>query len=117
MTEVFINNGINTKLLPASRFKGKKGFGIIDRQVWQKNIFENGLVELLPKAKSLLTLLCQQVIDKEDPKNPNQRNERINKKIYDVINAFEMANTLQNCEYKNYLFNKELKERNEQNNY
>lgn len=117
MTEVFINNGINTKLLPASRFKGKKGFGIIDRQVWQKNIFENGLVELLPKAKSLLTLLCQQVIDKEDPKNPNQRNERINKKIYDVINAFEMANTLQNCEYRNYLFNKELKEKNEQNNY
>ncbi|WP_444704929.1 hypothetical protein ACT1UH_02970 [Mycoplasma sp. 332] len=77
--------------------KPTQNFGIVDRQMWQKNIFENNLINLLPNNETLLKCLAKQVVIK----NPNKslekiekRDESINPEIYDVINAFEMASSL-----------------------
>lgn len=77
--------------------KPTQQFGIVDRQMWQKNIFENGLINLLPNNEILLKCLAKQVVIKDNTKpldKIEKRDESIHPEIYDVINAFEMSSSL-----------------------
>ncbi|WP_036452803.1 hypothetical protein [Mycoplasma buteonis] len=67
----------------------KEMFGIVSRQNWQKFIFENGLIKVIPSegTKQLLKNLGYQVIEA----NEEKRNEKAYPWIYDLINAFEMS--------------------------
>ncbi|KDE41893.1 hypothetical protein PUW84_00690 [Metamycoplasma hyosynoviae] len=93
---LFEERKINCIALKAIR-KPTQLFGIVDRQMWQKNIFENNLINFLPNNEVLLKYLAKQVIIK-DPTKPlekiEKRDESINPEIYDVINAFEMSSSL-----------------------
>ncbi|WP_027120067.1 hypothetical protein [[Mycoplasma] testudinis] len=62
-------------------------FGIINRQNWHKWILENNLLFFKKGTELLLHHLAKQVIVKGDEK----RDETLNRSIYDLINAFEMA--------------------------
>ena len=77
--------------------KPTQQFGIVDRQMWQKNIFENGLINLLPNNEILLKCLAKQVVIKDNTKpldKIEKRDESIHPEIYDVVNAFEMSSSL-----------------------
>ncbi|WP_235732229.1 hypothetical protein [Mycoplasmopsis felifaucium] len=82
-------NGLNSTALTAVR-KPSQRFGIIDRQFWEKWIFENKLIYFMPGTHSLIKNLAKQVI----PAGEEKRDEEINHEIYDLINAFEMSNSI-----------------------
>lgn len=86
---IFNLKKIDTVAIKAVR-QPKQKFGILDRQIWQKFIFTNGLIELLPAGLELVKALSKQAILNDADKN-EKRDETINKEIYDVINAFEMS--------------------------
>lgn len=93
---LFEENRINCWAIKAVR-KPTQNFGIVDRQMWQKNIFENGLINFLPNTETLLKCLAKQVIIKDNTKpldKIEKRDESINPEIYDVVNAFEMSCSL-----------------------
>ncbi|WP_029608920.1 hypothetical protein [Mycoplasma simbae] len=78
---------INSIAVPAVR-KPSQAFGIADRQRWQKWLFQNKLIKFLNNGSVILVKkLASQAIDW----NEDKRNEDINPRIYDLINAFEMA--------------------------
>ncbi|VEU75602.1 Uncharacterised protein [Mycoplasmopsis maculosa] len=77
---------INSIAIPAIRKPNQK-FGIVDRQHWQKFLFENKLIHFVKDTVKLINFLEKQVIMLDEEK----RNEEINSEIYDVINAFEMS--------------------------
>ncbi|MDD7894297.1 hypothetical protein [Metamycoplasma hyosynoviae] len=93
---LFEENKINCFAIKAVR-KPTQQFGIVDRQMWQKNIFENNLINFLPNNEILLKCLAKQVVIKDSTKpldKIEKRDESINPEIYDVINAFEMSSSL-----------------------
>lgn len=93
---LFEDKKINCWAIKAVR-KPTQQFGIVDRQMWQKNIFENGLINLLPNNEILLKCLAKQVVIKDNTKpldKIEKRDESIYPEIYDVINAFEMSSSL-----------------------
>lgn len=93
---LFEDKKINCWAIKAVR-KPTQQFGIVDRQMWQKNIFENGLINLLPNNEILLKCLAKQVVIKDNTKpldKIEKRDESIHPEIYDVINAFEMSSSL-----------------------
>ncbi|KDE45285.1 hypothetical protein [Metamycoplasma hyosynoviae] len=93
---LFEENKINCFAIKAVR-KPTQQFGIVDRQMWQKNIFENNLINFLPNNEILLKCLAKQVVIKDSTKPLDaieKRDESINPEIYDVINAFEMSSSL-----------------------
>lgn len=93
---LFEQNKISCYALKAVR-KPTQNFGIVDRQMWQKNIFENELISFLPNNEVLLKCLAKQVVIKDNTKpldKIEKRDESINPEIYDVINAFEMSSSL-----------------------
>ena len=93
---LFEDKKINCWAIKAVR-KPTQQFGIVDRQMWQKNIFENGLINLLPNNEILLKCLAKQVVIKDNTKpldKIEKRDESINPEIYDVVNAFEMSSSL-----------------------
>ncbi|WP_412031269.1 hypothetical protein [Metamycoplasma buccale] len=85
---LFDQKNIDSYALPAVRKPSQK-FGILDRQMWQKNIFENELIYLLPNTDILIKYLAKQAIIIGE--KSEQRVEEINHEIYDLINAFEMS--------------------------
>ncbi|WP_406615665.1 hypothetical protein ACJA25_00465 [Mycoplasmopsis hyopharyngis] len=90
---LFEENKISCFATKAVR-KPTQQFGIVDRQMWQKNIFENNLINFLPNNQILLKCLAKQVVIKDTNKaldKIEKRDESINSEIYDVINAFEMS--------------------------
>ena len=93
---LFEDKKINCWAIKAVR-KPTQQFGIVDRQMWQKNIFENGLINLLPNNEILLKCLAKQVVIKDNTKpldKIEKRDESIHPEIYDVVNAFEMSSSL-----------------------
>ena len=93
---LFEDKKINCWAIKAIR-KPTQQFGIVDRQMWQKNIFENGLINLLPNNEILLKCLAKQVVIKDNTKpldKIEKRDESIHPEIYDVVNAFEMSSSL-----------------------
>lgn len=93
---LFEDKKINSWAIKAVR-KPTQQFGIVDRQMWQKNIFENGLINLLPNNEILLKCLAKQVVIKDNTKpldKIEKRDESIHPEIYDVVNAFEMSSSL-----------------------
>ena len=93
---LFEDKKINCLAIKAVR-KPTQQFGIVDRQMWQKNIFENGLINLLPNNEILLKCLAKQVVIKDNTKpldKIEKRDESIHPEIYDVVNAFEMSSSL-----------------------
>lgn len=93
---LFEDKKINCWAIKAVR-KPTQQFGILDRQMWQKNIFENGLINLLPNNEILLKCLAKQVVIKDNTKpldKIEKRDESIHPEIYDVVNAFEMSSSL-----------------------
>lgn len=93
---LFEDKKINCWAIKAVR-KPTQQFGIVDRQMWQKNIFENGLINLLPNNEILLKCLAKQVVIKDNKKpldKIEKRDESIHPEIYDVVNAFEMSSSL-----------------------
>ena len=93
---LFEDKKINCWAIKAVR-KPTQQFGIVDRQMWLKNIFENGLINLLPNNEILLKCLAKQVVIKDNTKpldKIEKRDESIHPEIYDVVNAFEMSSSL-----------------------
>lgn len=86
---LFEQNKINSAARVAVRKPSQK-FGIIDRQFWQKFIFQNHLICFMPNTQNIIRNLTKQVIQV----NEEKRDEDINHEIYDLINAFEMANSI-----------------------
>lgn len=87
---------INSLALKAVRKPSQK-FGILDRQIWQVNIFQNELIKFMPNTQMLLKNLAKQVIVNDPGKSIDKnekRDESINSEIYDIVNAFEMANSI-----------------------
>lgn len=86
---LFQENKISCKAIPAIR-KPSQAFGIVDRQMWQKFIFENKLIKFMPNTTQLIKNLAKQAIATDEEK----RDESIHPEIYDSINAFEMSCSL-----------------------
>lgn len=63
-------------------------FGIKMRQTWMERAFSNSLILLTKNNSRLLDILAKQVII---PAKSDQRDETINRDIYDVVNAFEYS--------------------------
>jgi hypothetical protein len=62
-------------------------FGIENRQKFWINLFENQKIKFCPGTEFAIEILAQQVI----PMGESKRDETINRKIYDIINALENA--------------------------
>lgn len=89
LNSLFQERKLNTRAYKAVRRDTKRDkFGILNRQEWQKWIFNNGLIDFVEETEILIECLAKQVITDE---NTKKRNETITPHIYDLINAFEMA--------------------------
>ncbi|APJ38509.1 hypothetical protein [Mycoplasmopsis pullorum] len=83
------NNNDISALMAIRKDTKSETFGILNRQEWIKSILLNKLIKVVPTQQTLK--LFDNLANQFIPPNEKKRDETVNPKIYDFINAFENA--------------------------